>query len=351
MNIKDLLRDLCAANSVSGSEKNINDKIQSIFSKYADKISVDSLGNVIILKKGENNYSKLKIMVASHLDEIGLMVKSIEENGFIKFTNIGGIDSRTLLGQEITIHGKKDLFGVIISKPPHLQDESESNKVMEMDELYIDLGYSYEKVKEYVNIGDVITINRELIELNGNRVACKSLDDKAGIASLYECIKELNKMKHEADVYFVCTVQEEEGMRGAYTSAYGINPDIGIAVDVGFGATPEISRKNTIVLGHGPGITIGGNIHPKLRKEIINIAKEYNVPYQHEVFPESTGTDASAIQITRQGIPTLCLSIPLRYMHTSVEVVDMKDIKNTGKLLAYFISLISNDNLEGLLCY
>src|SRR5699024_8142074 len=179
----------------------------------------------------------------------------------------------------------------------------------------------------------------------------KALDDKAGIVAMHECIKELSTIEHESNIYCVSTVQEEIGMRGAYTSTFNINPDIGIAIDVGFGFTPELQKKNTLDMGKGPGITLGGNIHPGLRNQMIKIAKEYNIPFQNEVTPGPTGTDARAMQITKKGIPTLCLSIPLRYMHTSVEMVDTVDIKNTGKLLAFFIASISNENLEGLLCY
>jgi endoglucanase len=158
-------------------------------------------------------------------------------------------------------------------------------------------------------------------------------------------------MKHDADVYFVSTVQEEVGMAGAITSTYNINPDIGIAIDVGFGTTPELKSYDSIELGKGPGITLGANIHPGLRKELVRIAKEYNIPYQMEINAGPTGTDARAMQITREGIASLVLSIPLRYMHTSVEVIDMIDIKNTAKLLAFYISAIGNSSLEGLLCY
>ena len=179
----------------------------------------------------------------------------------------------------------------------------------------------------------------------------KSLDDKAGIGTMYECIKELSNINHEADIYFVATVQEEVGIRGALTSTYKINPDIGIAIDVGFGWTPELSKSDTIDMGKGPGITIGGNIHSGLRDNMVEIAKEYNIPFQYEIEPGPTGTDGRAMQITREGIPTLCLSIPLRYMHTSVEVIDMDDLKNTAKLLAFFVASISKENMEGLLCY
>lgn len=351
MDTKELLEILSNSSSISGYEHGLHDIIISTFEKYSDNITIDSLGNIIILKKGIKAKNNPKIMIAGHIDEIGLMVKYIEENGFIRFTNVGGIDPRTILGQEVLVHGKKDLFGVIGSKPPHLQESSEVNKTIKMEDMIIDLGYSKEQLKDIVSIGDVISIKRDFQKLEGKRVTGKSLDNKAGIASIYECIKELSKTNHESDIYFVLTVQEEVGMIGAFTSAYKINPDMGIAIDVGFGSTPELPKADTLDLGKGPGITLGGNIHPGLRKQTVKVAKEYNIPFQVEVTPGATGTDARAMQITREGIPSLCLSIPLRYMHTSVEVIDMVDVKNTGKLLAFLISSISNDNLEGLLCY
>ncbi len=351
MDTKEFLTVLSNGSTVSGHEYRINDFILSVFEKYSDDAVVDDLGNIICLKKGENNSNNPKIMLAAHMDEIGLMVKYIEKNGFIRFTNIGGIDPRTILGQEVIVHGKEDLFGVICSKPPHLQEVDEVNKAIKMEDMIIDLGYSKEELEDLISVGDVITIRRKFKALQGNRVVGKALDNKAGVAAMYECAKELVNINHEADVYFVSTVQEEVGVRGAFTSTYRINPDIGIAIDVGFGSTPELSKADTLDMGKGPGITIGGNIHPSLREHLVKVAKEYNIPFQYEISPGPTGTDGRAMQITKEGIPTLCLSIPLRYMHTSVETIDMIDVKNTGKLLAFFIASISNENLEGLLCY
>ena len=344
------LEILSNGKGVSGYEFTLNDTILSAFKDYSDDISVDKLGNIIALKRGTGK-NNIKIMLAAHMDEIGLMVSGIEDNGFLRFTNIGGIDARTILGQEVIVHGKKDLFGIIGSKPPHLLDVTEQDKAIKMEDMTIDIGLSKDMVQEKVNIGDTITINRKLISLMNSRVAGKAMDDRAGIVALFECMKELSKLNHQADVYFVATVQEEVSMCGAITSTYSISPDIGIAVDVGFGTTPELNKSNSIELGNGPGITLGGNIHPGLRKKIIEVAKEYNIPYQMEITPGPTGTDARAMQINKEGVPALVLSIPLRYMHTSVEVLDMVDVKNTAKLLAFFITSLSKDNLEGLLCY
>ncbi len=351
MDSKLFLELLSNSNGTSGYEYSLNNLIVSAFEKYCNEIKTDRMGNIIALKKGTNSPNNIKIMLAAHMDEIGLMVKDIEENGFLRFTSIGGVDPRTILGQEVMVHGKEDLFGVVGSKPPHLQDPADANKAIKMEDMTIDIGMSKEQVEKLVSIGDTITINRQLIDLQNNRIAGKAIDDRAGTAVLLECMKELSNMKHDADVYFVSTVQEEVSMAGALTSTYNINPDIGIAIDVGFGTTPELNKSDTIELGNGPGITLGGNIHPGLRKKIVDIANEYNIPHQLEINAGPTGTDARAMQITRQGIPCLVLSVPLRYMHTSVEVIDMVDIKNSAKLLAFYIRAITNDSLEGLLCY
>ena len=350
MNSEELLKTLCNSSGISGFENSLNDIIISAFRSHTDNISVDNLGNIIALKKGCSD-GNIKIMLAGHMDEIGLIVKDIDEKGFIKFATVGGIDPRTLLGQEVIIHGQEDIFGVIGAKPPHLQDESERNVAVKIEDMNIDAGFSKNDIEKRISIGDSITIKRNLISLYGNRVAGKALDDRTGVVTMFECAKELSKLKHIPDVYFVSTVQEEVGTRGAITSTYKINPNIGIAIDVGFGRTPEISKEDSLELGKGPGITIGGNIHSGLAEKLVEIAKEYNIPFQYEIEPGPTGTDARAMQITREGIPALCLSLPLRYMHTSVELIDFNDIKNTAKLLALFISSISNENLEGLLCY
>jgi putative aminopeptidase FrvX len=351
LDTKELLIKLSNSYSISGNEKDASNIFSNEIDDYVDVVNIDKLGNTIAIKKGINNKNDIKIMLAAHIDEIGLMVKDIDENGFIRFTTIGGIDPRTLLCQEVIVHGNEELYGVIGAKPPHFQTEDEKRKSLKVEDLTIDVGYSKEKLLNLVKIGDTISIKRDALAFNDKRVAGKSLDNKAGVAAIIECAKELDKIKHEADVYFVATVQEEVGLRGATVSTYNIDPDIGIAIDVGFGYTPDIRRDVALEFGKGPGITIGGNIHPNLRKQLIKLAKEYNIPFQYEIEPGPTGTDARAIQITRCGIPTLCISIPLRYMHTSVEIIDIRDIKNTAKLLALFILSISKDNMEGLLCF
>jgi endoglucanase len=350
METKELLEILSNGNGVSGFEFNLKNEIINAFEKHTDSIQVDKLGNIIAHRKGSGN-GDVKILMAAHMDEIGFMVKDIDKKGFIHFTNIGGIDPRTILAQEVVIHGKEEVLGVIGSKPPHLQEQSEQEKSIKMEDMIIDTGFNKDELSQLVSIGDSITANRKLVTLMNSRVSGKAMDDRAGVAALYETMKELEKINHYADVYFVATIQEEITMSGALTATYGINPDIGIAVDVGFGRTPELNNSNSIEMGKGPGVTLGGNIHPGLRKRLVTVANDYNIPIQTDVRPGPTGTDARAMQITREGIPALVLSIPLRYMHTSVEVLDLKDVSQTAKLLAFFSASIKEDEMEGLLCF
>lgn len=348
--LKTFLEELSNSSGVSGYEEAVSDIVKNYFKDYCEESYSDSMYNTVCIKKGENNSSGIKIMLAGHIDEIGLMVKDIDEDGFLYFATIGGFDPRVLLYQEVIIHGSENLFGLIVSDKDICKD-LDIEKALGIDDLKIDVGYDSEKIKQLVNIGDIVTIKRELMSLEDESVSGKALDDRAGVAVMYECARELSKLKHEADVYFVGTVQEEVGTRGAKTSSFSINPDIGIAIDVGFGHTPELNRNRTLEVGKGSGLTIGGNIHPKLRSKIVSVGTEYNIPFQYEVDPGPTGTDARAIQITREGIPTLLLSIPLKYMHTSTELINLRDVKSSARLLAKFISSITKDNLEEILCY
>lgn len=350
MKLEDILACLVETSGVSGYERNIAKLIETSFKNLSDSVKQDPLGNVVAYKKGIGT-NPIKIMLAAHMDEIGLMVKDIDKNGFIKVTNMGGVDQRILLAQEVIIHGKKDVFGVIGSRPPHLLIHEDTKNAVKIDELLIDVGLSKEEAEKVISIGDTITIPQKMTRLLNQVVSSKALDDRSGIAAMIECFIELGKLKHHSDVFGVSTVQEEVGTRGAITSTFQVQPDIGIAIDVGFGTTPELSKEDTMELGKGPGIALGANIHPKIHERFVKIAKEYNIPYQVDISPGMSGTDARAIQISGSGVATGLISIPLRYMHTTVETMDIKDIKNTGKLLAYFISSLDNEDLEGFLCF
>lgn len=351
METKEFLKQMVEETGVSGFECRVAGLISCVFGEVCDDVQRDVLGNVIAVRRGEGDGKRPSIMLAGHMDEIGLMVTKIDERGFLKFTQVGGIDPRTLVSQEVVVHGREDVLGIIGLKPPHLMSPADRNKAIPMHDLQIDVGMPVEKVKELIRVGDVVTVKRSFMELGKDVVACKAMDDRVAVAVIYECLQELKKLRHVADVYAVATVQEEVGLRGATVSTYGINPDIGIALDVCHAAMPGVPEQDTAPMGKGPSLAFGANIHPKIYERLVEVAKEYNIPFTPDPTPAGTGTDLWAMQISRAGIPTGLISIPSRYMHTSVETVSMADVKMSGRLLAYFISSIDAAFVEGLLCY
>jgi len=332
-----ILKDLSTYVGVSGREKGISRYIEGLFKEYCDEVKIDSFYNVCGYKKGASHSGK-KIMIMAHHDEIGMLVKSIDDKGFIKFTNIGGIDTKILLAQEVVIHGSKDVYGVIGAKPPHLLKPEEVKRAVKMEDLYIDTGLSKESVAQLVSIGDVITFKTYPFELKNSKLSSKCLDNRAGVAVLLDILERLSKLKHNDDVVFVATSQEELGLSGAKIASYNINPDLAIVIDACQGEIPDVSKDESYTLGKGPAIAIGPNLHRAHTKKIIELAKEENIPYQIDVEPGNTGTEAWATQVSRAGIPTLLISIPLKYMHTTVETVHINDIKNAGKLISRFVS-------------
>ena len=349
MDTKEFLFRICDSSGVSGYESETAGLIKDAFTPVCDEVNIDKLGNVIALKKGKG---KGKVAFFSHMDEIGLVVLDFAGNGFLHFTQIGGYDQRTLLGQEVIIHGQngtKKVFGVIGIKPPHLNTPEDVGKSVKMSDMLIDTGYTEEQLKKLVKTGDIITINRQCIELKGDNVAGKAMDDRACVAVMYEAAKLLKDFNHDMDVYFVSTTQEEVTFRGAQTSAYAIYPDIGVALDVGFAKTPEL--KPTIEAGKGPAIAMGPNSHPKVVDMLKTAAKDNGIPYQVEVMTSGhSGTDATAVQIVRCGVASCVISLPLKYMHTSVETAMMKDITQTARLIAAMIMGLNGKDMEEALC-
>ncbi len=342
-----LLKELSSLHGISGFEYMISDKISELISPYADEVYKDSLGSVIAIKRcGLKNAPK--IMIEGHIDEIGLMVKNIDENGFVSFINIGGVDNRILPGMEVIIHGERDIPGVIGAKPPHLQTADESKKSIKICDMAIDTGFDYDDVKSAVSPGDSITMASSPKKLCGSAFSGKTLDDRAGICAVITVLKNLMKYNLKADVYAVCAISEELGFRGAKTAAYSINPDLAIAIDVCHGITPDNS-ENAFECGCGTVVSVGPNIHPKMSARLFEIAEKYSVKTETSVESGCTGTDAWVIQTTRAGIPTALLSIPLKYMHTCVETLDLNDVKATSDLITFFISEF--ENTEDLLCF
>ncbi|GAB6098409.1 M42 family metallopeptidase [Halanaerocella petrolearia] len=349
MNNKKILQRLSESVGVSGYEADLTREVGELMIDYVDQIKYDTLGNLIGYKAGTSN-DELKIMLAAHVDEIGLMVTDIED-GFLRFTTVGGVDQRTLVGQEVLVHGRDTYQGIIGAKPPHVQSSQERRQAYKLEDMYIDLGLSTDKVEEEIRVGDIISLSREFKDLEKERVSGKALDDRAGILVILHTLQELQKLRHQVDLYPVATVQEEVGVRGATTSTYGIVPDIGIAIDVCHGTMPGVSEEDAAELGAGPALGFGPHVHPKVFKKFKEVAKELELDYQVDPSNTPAGTDAYAIQITRAGIPTALISIPLRYMHTSVETLSLTDIKRASRLLAHFIAALDADFVEGLECF
>ena len=346
MEDKAFLKELCMSHGPSGREHWLHDYVGQAFSEFGE-VTVDNLNNLIIHKKGKG---KGKIMLMAHLDEVFMVITELKDNGFLSFKG-NGIDAKTLVSKEVIIHGKEKIQGIIGIKPPHLMNEEDRKKAVTIDTLLIDTGYSKEALAKLVQPGDFVTIKGNYKELLNNNVSVKTVDDRGGVVALYRCAKELKNVNHDLDVYFVCSAQEEVGHRGAKTATNRINPDIGIAVDVTFDCGRYGLEHGDTKLGKGGVICIGPNIHPKVRKYLMQICKEYSIPYQVEVEAGSTGTDAWDIQIASKGVATLLISIPLKYMHTSVETVNMDDIKNVGYMMAKLIENIKSEDLEGLICF
>jgi len=348
MDLKTFLQRLSEASGVSGYEDEVREIVREQFAPLADDIRVDAMGNLIALKQGAAAGSpRRRIMLAGHMDEIGLMVTELDK-GFLRFTQVGGFDVRTLLSQAVTVHGRRPLPGIIGARPPHVLSLAERSKPVPMDKLFVDVGLPPGELAEMVRVGDLITLRAPFTELLGGRVCGKALDDRAAVAAIGVCLETLQTLQHSWDVFGVATVQEEVGLRGAFTSTYGVAPDLGIAIDVGFAKQPGVTGPQQIELDKGPALAFGPNIHPALFREIKATADNLEIPLQVEVAPGGTGTDAGAMQITRAGIPTALLSIPERNMHTPIETLSLKDVTRTGRLLAHFIARLDDNFLDKL---
>ena len=337
--IKSLLEKLSNAHGISGYEKEVREIVGKELKPYVDKIETDKLGNLIATKNG----GKPSVMIAAHMDEIGFMVKYIDEKGFVYFAKSGGWFDQTLLNQRIFIHTKKgSVLGVVGSKPPHMMKAEEAKKVIEIDSMYIDIGAKSEKDarKIGVEVGDTITLDRKLEFLSNKMVTGKALDNRAGLTIMIEAARILSKMKTKSEVYFVGTVQEEIGLKGARTAAYSLNPSVAVAVDTTIpGDHPGIEKKSSsLELGKGAVITVsdaegrGIVVTESTLDWMKNSAKKGKIPYQLSVM-EGGMTDAAIINLTRQGIPSGGISIATRYIHSPVEVLNLDDLRQCAKLI------------------
>lgn len=315
--MKDLLKRLVETYGPSGNEEQIREVISREIQGKVDRITVDALGNLIAFKKGKGSK---KVMFSAHMDEIGLIVTHIDENGFLRFSNIGGHSPYVLLGQRVVF--ADGVVGIIDS------EDIDDIKELQLPKMFIDIGAANKAEAEArVKIGDAAGLKREFADL-GKRVVSKAMDDRVGCAVLVETINRLGETPAN-DIYFVFSVQEEVGLRGAKAAAFGIDPDLGVALDVtAVGDYPK-AKTMDVSLGKGAAIKIKDSsvmTHPKVKALMTEIAQANNIPYQYEVL-ERGGTDAGAIHLTREGVPSGCISIPCRYVHSQNEMVDMGDVE------------------------
>ena len=336
-----LLKQLSEAIGPSGREDKVRDEITSLWRPLVDDLRTDAMGNLIALQKGTASPAR-SLMLAAHMDEIALIVTKIEK-GFLHVHRIGGVDRRALLGLDVIVHGRRDLPGVIGTRPPHVLSAEERKKIVPWEQLFVDVGLPEDEVESLVATGDPISIRRPMLELKHKRAAGKAMDNRASVAAVTLALEALRQVEHAWDVYAVATVQEEVGLKGAITSAYGVDPQMTVALDVTFAKQAGDSNPGVFELDKGPTIGVGPNFHPQVVQRLRDAAKQWEIPYQIEPLPRSSGTDAWGIQVAREGIPTGLLSIPIRYMHQPIETVALQDVERTGRLLSAFIGALPAD--------
>jgi endoglucanase len=336
----DFLKQLIETASPSGYEWGIQGLLKRRMKAYCDEVRADVHGNVIGVI---NPRATFRVMLSGHCDEIGFMVMHIDDKGFITVSAVGGVDPAVVSGQRVTLHGHAGpVTGVFGRKPIHLLEEAERGKPVKLHELWIDIGAKNRKDAErYVAVGDYATMAVGLEKLKNNLITGRGFDDRAGAFAVIETLRKLKGRKVQVGVYGVTSVQEEIGLRGAQTSAYGIDPHVGIAVDVGFASDSpgsEPKRVGECKLGKGPTLHRGPNINPVLGRMLEATAKKHKIPVQMTAEPRATGTDANAMQVNRSGVAAALVSIPNRYMHTPVEVISMDDLDRVSDLLAAFLA-------------
>lgn len=340
------LRSLVETPSPTGAEEPVAALVRTRLSSIADEVQTNTMGSVHAVLEGTGAGPSL--MLAAHMDEIGLMVTYISDDGFLSIAAVGGVDAAILPGMRVDVHtASGTLRGIVGRKPIHLIEADERKKVTPLDKLVIDLGMPGKKVRKLVRVGDVITFGVGFERFGKGMAVSRAFDDKCGVWVACRVMEELRAAGRAKGAFVAAaTVQEEIGTRGAMTSAYGVNPDVAIAFDVTHATDyPGIDKTKygAITCGEGPVIARGPNINPLVFDRLVAAAEAEGIPYQFEAEPSVTGTDARAIQVTRGGIPTGLVSVPLRYMHTPTEVIALEDLENTVRLITRFALDLDED--------
>ncbi len=338
MDIAKTLITLSQSIGVSGAEHSELENSSSktalgLLKSYTDDAYIDDFGSVIGFI-GDRDNGRKTLLLDAHIDEIGLVVTYIDDDGFIKVGNVGGIDRRLLLAQTVVIHGKKAVLGVVSTLPPHI--DTDSKKTPKLDDIAIDTGYTKAELEKLVSLGDSVTFQSEAMPLIGTKITGKSLDDKAGVACILYALELLKGAELAYNIAVLFSTQEEVGERGAKIAAQSIAADEALVMDVSFAKTPDSSPYKTWKLGGGVMIGYSAVLSRRMSDKLVRIANEKSIPCQIEVMPSETGTNADNIAVSGIGVKAVTLSIPLRYMHTPVEIVDTEDIVAVGRLIAEY---------------
>jgi putative aminopeptidase FrvX len=350
-NILPFLKSLISVSGLSGFETPVASLIEQKWRPLVDEISVSRVGSLHGLKKGTGKEPRPSLMIATHMDAIGMRVSGLVD-GFLRITNVGGIDVRVLPGAEVTVHAAgsdEELAAIVVMPPARFLPESAGDGALGIEHLFVDTGLLPREVERKVRVGDLVSFANEPLELAGEVLSGHSVDNRASVAALTVCLEELQNKPHEWDVWAVATVQEEVTLLGAYSSAFALRPQLAIVVDGTFGKGPGANDWQSFSMGKGVGLGIGPNMHPFLHSKLKELADRLEIPWFLDVMPTHSGTDAVAIQITAEGIPTALVEFPIRYMHTPVESVMLKDIQRAGRLLAEFVMSLEEDFVETII--
>ena len=326
----ELLKTLTSPAGVAGEESSSFESLKGLFSLYGD-VSCDDTGNIIIHKNGKGKH----ILLDAHLDTIGFVVTGITDDGFVRVQKVGGVDMRTVEGMELTLHGTDDIYGVVCTVPPHLSNGE--SKVSTDGTAVVDIGMTKEDAEKVISIGDRASFRSNFSVLNENRVSSPYMDDRSGIAVL---LKALEYTKTENEITLVCSAQEETGGAGATCAAFNVDADLSVSVDVSFAETSDSKSSECGKMNGGAMIGYAPILDRSYTELLVKIAKEKDIPYQKEIMNGRTGTNADHITISKGGVPSVLVSIPLRYMHTPVETVDIRDIESCAKLIAEFLERV-----------
>jgi putative aminopeptidase FrvX len=343
-----VLKGLVQIPGISGHEKPVREHLKTLWEPLTDELSESRLGSLHGLRRATKGAGNNSILIATHMDQIGLMVTEIQA-GLLRVTGIGGVDQRTLPGLAVAVHTQNgELPGVVALPPAHTLPEDVAKKGVPVNYLWVDTGLPEKQVLEMVQLGDLISFSLPPRDLSEGYLTAPGLDNRASVTALTESLKILKTRQFSWDVWATATVQEEVSLWGAQTSGFSLRPSLAVVVDVNFASGPGSPSHETFEMDKGPTFDFGPTTHPRLYEEFEKVAKQHEIPYQRCVYPRSSGTDAETLQLVAEGIPTMIVGIPIRYMHTPVEMVQIKDIQRVARLLAVFIESLDDEFMARL---